>query len=421
MRAAFLRFLVGLVRGYRESCRYIRVFPTPQMAIDEDLFARSAAKHGHPFYKAFSRSQALVGFLEAHKWPRENLFDTILEASTAGEPWALTAAGIRDYLRSVAITASSAPSSSSSGRHISLNSHSPAIIAALQTTLPEKKDCSSEGSDKGSIDKETIEEEGTMEVTTVSTTAATVEKKAAKDNAPIDADAVETMQLPSFVVAPEGFDTQVTAPLGRTFIPLTKEIEEDSDENEDDSSSSSVGLYSVVVDAIVDDKADSVNADMTSELQHRFKTRAGRTLFAETLLGVEVEGARKRGEIQLSRASCQVLGTLLRSALDMAYKEDDIVSPQLLFHAGSTFYEAGKGDLVLLRLKGAKVWNDQRFWETLFYRKAHEECARLYPPSIFEAMTKWDEKSPEEKEKIASKEVQALWKLLSDFCKKSFI
>ena len=100
-----------------------------------------------------------------------------------------------------------------------------------------------------------------------------------------------------------------------------------------------------------------------------------------------------------------------------AQRADDIISPQLVFQVGSTFYSRETGDLVLLLLKGAQTWSTPRFWETLFYRKAHEECAKLYPPSIFEAMAVWDEKTEAEKEKVANTEVQALWKLLSDFCK----
>ena len=387
VRAAFLRSIVGLVRGYRESCRYIRVFPRPQMAIDEDLFARSAGKRKHPFYEAFSRSQALVGFLEAHKWPRENLFDTILEANIAGEPWAQSAFGIKEYLRSIEEGAASEE----------------CITAELRLTLPEE-----EAAEKRRRD----EEEGNA-------------KKGV-----IDADAVEVMELPAFVTVPEREsamreerrlsqkerrgDGISGSDEGRPFVPRTSKIE-DGESGGD--GKDSLGLYEIIADAIVNDKAGSVNEDMTKEIFFRLSTRAGRTMFSEALLNAEVEGTRKGREIQLSVDSCQVLGTLLHRALEMAHMEDDIISPQLLFQVGSTFYNAVNGDLVLLLLKGAKIWNEQRFWETLFYKKAHEECAKLYPPSIFEEMTKWDEKSDSEKEKIENREVQALWKLLSDFCK----
>lgn len=405
VRAAFLRFLVGLVRGYRESCRYIRVFPTPQMAIDEDFFLRSAKKHKHPFYKAFSRSQALVGFLEAHKWPRENLFDTILEASIAGEQWASSAHGIRDYLRSIEMQ----------------NAKSEFITVALQSTLPEQE--AAKKRKKEEEEKDDDEDDDKKE-------GSGAEKKSTTKEL-IDVDAVRTMKLPQYVNVPEsekkrreedrkkstGDNKGIPFEEGKPFVPHTNELEHDDTAG----SADSLGLFITIADAIVDDKTETVKTDMTSELLYRLKTRSGRIMFSETLLSIDSDGIRKGHEIQLSMDSCQVLGTLIRHALDMAYSEDDIISPQLLFQVGSTFYEGAKGDLVLLLLKGAKIWNEQRFWETLFYRKAHEECAKLYSPSIFEEMTKWDEKSDEEKEKVANIEVQALWKLLSDFCKQNFL
>ena len=393
VRAAFLRFVVGLVRGYRESCRYIRVFPKPQMAIDEDLFARSAGKHKHPFYKAFSRSQALVGFLEAHKWPRENLFDTILEASTVGEKWAQSAHGIREYLRSISDSCASEE----------------LITVALKSTLPEK-----EAAEKRKIEEEEREEgEG--------------EGRCPERKMLMDVDAVRTMRLPPYVVIPEDEkkrreekkarekekDRTDSLGEGKPFVPHTNEFEYDDTADP----AEGLDLYITIADAIIDGKAGSINEEVRSELLHRLETRAGRTIFSESLLSLNGDEVRKGREIQLSMDSCQMLGTVLRHGLEKAYMEDDIISPQLLFQVGSTFYEGGSGDLVLLLLKGAKIWNEQRFWETLFYRKAHEECAKLYPPSIFEEMTKWDEKSSDEKERIANTEVQALWKLLSDFCK----
>ncbi|KAM9968136.1 hypothetical protein ACTFIW_002570 [Dictyostelium discoideum] len=80
IRFSFLQYFCNLLHDYRKYYKYLRVFPQPVPIFNNEEYIKSKAVASRPFISMFIKTQAFIYFLEQHSWPTKNLFDYLVHS-----------------------------------------------------------------------------------------------------------------------------------------------------------------------------------------------------------------------------------------------------------------------------------------------------------------------------------------------------
>ncbi|EGC32883.1 hypothetical protein DICPUDRAFT_155132 [Dictyostelium purpureum] len=407
IRFSFLQYFCNILHDYRKYYKYLRVFPQPIPIFNNEEYIKSRTINSRPFFSTFIKTQAFIYFLERHSWPTKNLFDYLIQSKRYQK-------SIEELLM---LYQSSIPQAlglqdQSSMQHIQVPF--PSSIKGHQNSLREYSRFPTLKAELYGVVQQSSAPSITNSPPSLSSSNTSCSSTLSNDQYKSIYD--------MYVV---NSDPSINSSTTFSF--------------NDDQHKSFVTLIERFLDKIF---SDQVPAEDINQIVELLQFDSGRFIFGKLLLGHQkqnfvgssvssisliITSNNNTINAQKARLSDPVfdcLAAIIETTLRQCNTQLDFTSSQMLLEAVFVYHRIVKGQTEYLheKLGSIGLWQNQKFWEKIFYDSIESRCKILYGCSsqqtssknLLHEMVEWSIRNEDSKKEMIRAEEDMAFSLLSN-------